>query len=139
MEIRTANITDIDKIMALRLEVFVLEQGVPHELELDSADRSAIHIIAELDGEAVGCARMITENGDAHIGRLAVKREKRGEGIGSAVCSYAISAAEKLGSRLVWINAQLHAKSFYERLGFCAVGDVFYEAGIKHIRMELEL
>ncbi len=126
-------------IFALRCEVFVKEQNVPREIELDSYDEGAIHIIALDGGIAFGCARIIIKDGDAHIGRLAVKKEKRGTGIGSALCRYCLEVCRERGYPSVTIHAQHHALEFYERLGFKSLGEPFYEAGILHIEMKYEV
>ncbi len=136
MDIRIATDADMAKVFGLRFLVFVDEQGVPREIELDSEDAHAVHIIAEDGGEAVGCARVIASGTDAHIGRLAVKREYRGRGIGRAVFRLAVDISLGRGASLIWFHAQLHAVGFYEKLGFHRVGDVFLEAGIEHVRME---
>ncbi len=138
MEIRRAETRDMEAIFSLRVEVFVKEQNVPPEIELDAEDAHAWHFIAEENGIAVGCARVLTEEGSAHIGRLAVKREYRGHGVGSAICRFLISDCRERGYSRIWLNSQLHAVGFYQALGFRPQGDAFWEAGIEHVRMELE-
>ncbi len=138
MEIRIADVTDIEKVYALRYEVFVGEQNVPPEIELDEEDKHATHIIAEENGTAVGCARLLIQDG-GHIGRLAVKKSHRGQGIGKEICRFIIDHCRSLGHRRVWLNSQLHAVGFYEKLGFIPCGETFFEAGIEHIEMELNL
>ncbi len=137
MKIRIANKNDMPSVFALRLEVFVNEQNVPREIELDDEDDFACHFIAEENGTAVGCARVVMNGNDAHLGRIAVKKTHRGRGIGAAVCRYAIEYCRSQNSSRIWIHAQLHAAGFYEKLGFVPVGDIFMEAGIEHIEMEL--
>ncbi len=135
MEIRIAAEKDMAAIYALRVEVFVDEQGVPREIELDAEDSAATHYLAEADGVAVGCGRVLWNGKSAHIGRLAVKRSFRGRGIGAAVCRYILADCRKRGSESIWLNAQLHAVGFYKTLGFCPEGDIFLEAGIEHVKM----
>ena len=137
MEIRIAKGSDIEKVYALRHEVFVNEQNVPPELELDEEDKHAIHIIAVENGAAVGCARVLFGEDGGHIGRLAVKREKRGQGIGKEICLFIIELCRERGYKRVWLNSRLHAVGFYEKLGFTRRGETFFEAGIEHIEMEL--
>ncbi len=138
MEICIAKGKEIEEVFALRFEVFVDEQKVPREIELDSDDERAIHIIAKESGVTVGCARLLLSDGDAHIGRLAVKKSKRGSGVGSAICRFIIEYCRNIGYRYFWLNAQLRAADFYERLGFKREGSTFMEAGIEHIRMVIE-
>ncbi len=136
MNIRIATEKDKQLVFALRFEVFVDEQNVPPEIELDDEDAHALHIIAEENGIAVGCARVILSGNDVHIGRLAVKRSYRGQGIGSAVCRFIIDYCRKQGYIHIWLNSQLQAVGFYSRLGFESQGEIFMEAGIEHIKME---
>lgn len=136
MEIRIAKGNDIEKVYALRNEVFVNEQNVPPEIEIDEEDKYATHIIAEENGVAVGCARVIFEDG-GHIGRLAVKKSERGKEIGREICLYIIDYCRENGYDRVWLNSQLHAVGFYEKLGFVKRGETFFEAGIEHVKMEI--
>ncbi len=137
MDIRIANENDIEKVFALRYEVFVGEQGVSPEIELDDEDEHATHIIAEENGAAVGCARILFGDGGGHIGRLAVKKNERGKGIGKEICRFIIDHCRQRGYKRIWLNSQLHAVGFYEKLGFVPRGETFFEAGIEHIEMEL--
>ncbi len=139
MDIRVAREEDKPLVYALRMEVFVKEQGVPPELEMDGDDRIALHMIAEEQGEAIGCARILLHGASAHMGRIAVKRVRRGEGIGSRVVRFAIEQCRERGCTHIDLGAQLHAVSFYESLGFQTHGEPFMEAGIVHIAMTMEL
>ncbi len=139
MEVRIAFGDDIEKVYGLRYEVFVGEQNVPPEIELDDEDKHATHVIAEENGAAVGCARVLYGDDGGHIGRLAVKKSKRGQGIGKEMCRFIISLCRQRGYKRVWLNSQLHAVPFYEKLGFSRRGQTFFEAGIEHIEMELTL
>lgn len=126
---------EINKIYQLREQVFVGEQGVPLEIERDSADQKAIHIIAQYDNQSVGCGRIVFYQDTGKIGRLAVVKEYRGQGIGKALCSELINIATLKGYEQIILHAQLGSRGFYEKQGFQTSGDVFEEAGIKHIKM----
>ncbi len=139
MEIKIATEQDREAVFALRVEVFVREQNVPPEIELDQEDAHALHFIAKEDGIAVGCARVIRDGDDAHIGRLAVKKSHRGRGIGRDICRFIIEDCKGKGCTRVWLNSQLHAVGFYQKLGFLPTGSPFFEAGIEHVTMELSL
>lgn len=121
---------------AIRMEVFVHEQGVPAEEEMDDLDATAVHVLAWLDGEPVGTGRLVPLGSDrGKIGRMAVRAPCRGRGVGSAVMSRLIEIALERGIRVITLAAQLHAIPFYERFGFTARGEVFVEAGIEHREM----
>lgn len=123
---------DAAALRNLREAVFVIEQHVPVALEWDGIDAQCLHVLAQIDGVPVGTGRLLP---DGHIGRMAVLREFRGRGIGSAMLLHLIELARAAGVRLLILNAQTHAMAFYRRFGFIADGETFLEAGISHIRM----
>ena len=117
---------------AVRHEVFVAEQGVPAELELDDLDAVSLHALA-CDGNTVlGTGRLLP---DGHIGRMAVRRDARGAGIGSALLRALMEQARLRGDPDVVLHAQLSARGFYGRHGYLPEGEVFMDAGIEHIAM----
>lgn len=128
---------DLEKAFAIRLRVFVEEQGVPREMELDRDDRRAIHFLATASGRAVGTARIVLRRGSAKIGRMAVLKSDRGKGVGTRLLKRAVATARKLGARKIYLHAQVPVIGFYERLGFRSVGAIFDEAGIPHRKMIL--
>jgi len=119
---------------AIRLAVFVEEQGVPREIEMDEFDPKSLHALAVQDGEAVGTARLLP---DAHIGRMEVLKPWRRRGIGSRLLVAMVQAARARGESRVVLSAQVHALPFYEAHGFQAEGPVYEEAGIPHQAMTL--
>ena len=123
------------ELLAIRRAVFVDEQGVPEALEVDGRDDGAWHLLAR-DGAGlpVGCARVLP---DAHIGRLAVLRRARGQGVGRDLLLAAVTLARRLGMGDLYLHAQTRARGFYEAAGFIAEGDEFPEAGIAHVLMRL--
>src|SRR5262245_55678451 len=122
---------------AIRRRVFIDEQHIDEAIERDVDDLSAIHVLAMLDAQAVGCGRMGESAAGAKIGRMAVLPEFRGRGIGRLVLDYLVGAARRRGARLAYLHAQVPVEGFYQKYGFTPVGDVFEEAGIPHRRMEL--
>jgi predicted GNAT family N-acyltransferase len=121
----------------IRFEVFVVEQGVPLDLEIDSADPGGVHALASRPGgPALGTGRLLF---DGHIGRMAVAREARGLGVGAAVLRALMQAARERGHREVELHAQVHAQAFYERFGFAVIGPEFDDCGIPHVTMRAEL
>ena len=124
-------------LLAIRYAVFVGEQGVPIELEHDARDQQALHLLVTTpDGQPIGTARMLPEG---HVGRMAVLPAWRRQGIGSAMLREFIRIAGENGIEKLFLNAQCEAEAFYQRLGFCAEGGIFVDAGIKHRRMSMQL
>ena len=131
---------DMQRAYAIRRRVFIEEQNVPEEIELDADDEHAYHALAILDGVAIGCGRML-EHGDSEvkIGRMAVLREFRKTGVGAHILRFLIDRARARGLRKAILHAQLTAEGFYLKEGFNPVGGVFDEAGIAHRKMERDL
>lgn len=126
-----------DAAKPVRYEVFVVEQKVPLDMEWDEMDEVCVHAVAfDETGEPVGTGRLLP---DGHIGRMAVRRPARGEGIGAAMLNALIDEALKRGDRAVMLNAQTQAEAFYARFGFERDGEEFMEAGIPHIHMRRTL
>jgi predicted GNAT family N-acyltransferase len=117
---------------AIRHEVFVVEQRVPVELELDAWDAVSLHALA-MDGDtALGTGRLLP---DGHIGRMAVRRDARGAGIGSMLLQALMQQARQRGDAAVVLHAQRSAAGFYRRHGYVPEGEAFMDAGIEHIAM----
>ena len=119
----------------LRYEVFVDEQGVPRELEVDEFDAGAIHLVAIRRDQVVGTLRMLEHDGAAKIGRVAVRAAARRSGIGARLMERAAAIALQRGLSEVVLHAQVTVAGFYRRLGYVEEGDRFDEAGIPHIAM----
>jgi predicted GNAT family N-acyltransferase len=120
----------------IRTVVFVGEQGVPAELEMDERDAVCVHAVAFLEGKPVGTGRLLP---DAHIGRMAVLKESRGKGVGAALLRKLMEAARQRGDREIVLSAQVHAAQFYLAHGYQAIGEVYEEAGIPHQDMRCPL
>jgi predicted GNAT family N-acyltransferase len=129
--------TEAATMCAIRLKVFVDEQNVPLELEWDGEDERCEHALAYApDDTPIGTGRLLP---DGRIGRLAVFKEWRGQGAGSALLQYFLGLAREKGFTEVRLHAQTHATAFYARHGFEAHGDEFMDAGIPHIEMTRRL
>lgn len=132
-----------DVLSQIRYTVFVREQGVPPEMEIDPADSDVarvIHVIARNEaGDAVGTARMILDGPLPRIGRMAVLRSARGLGVGSAILEFLCAEAKRRGFRSATLHSQTHATPFYYKQGFLSHGNVFVEAGIPHQEMRRQL
>src|SRR5262245_65175653 len=120
----------------IRFAVFVEEQGVPLELELDEMDEKSIHALAFHDGSPVGTGRLLP---DGHIGRMAVLKAWRGRGIGTHILASLMDEARGRGDREVMLSAQVQATRFYRRHGFAEEGPEYMDAGIPHRTMRRSL
>ena len=121
----------------IRRRVFIEEQHVPEEIELDADDALAFHALATVGDDAIGCGRMLDHgDGEVKIGRMAVVPEFRGTGVGRDILRFLMDRARARGLRKAVLHAQLSAEGFYLKEGFTPLGDVFDEAGVAHRKME---
>ncbi len=121
---------------AIRFAVFVEEQKVPAEMELDEHDANCLHVVARDAGRAVGTGRLLP---DGHIGRMAVLSDSRGSGVGAAMLGALMEAARARGDKEVALSAQTHAIGFYRKQGFVEEGPEYMDAGIPHRTMRRPL
>ncbi len=121
----------------LRFAVFVNEQQVPAEIELDEFDDLSVHAVAfDAEGSAIGTGRLLP---DGHIGRMAVAKAARGRGVGSAILKALMDEARRRRHSHAVLSAQTHAQDFYRKHGYAAYGDVYDDAGIPHVEMRCAL
>jgi predicted GNAT family N-acyltransferase len=123
----------------IRRRVFIEEQHVPEEIEMDEDDAHAFHALAILDGKPVGCGRYVAHGNEVKIGRMAVLANLRTRGIGREILVYLMRIAGERGYRDAVLHAQMTAEGFYLKNGYAPVGEVFEEAGIAHRKMVREL
>lgn len=124
----------------IRKEVFIEEQGVPEEMEIDEFDPLSYHALAYVNTLGVGTARLLRTRGNqGQIGRMAVLSDYRHLGIGKALLASLIGFAQAEKLQILTLHSQVHAIPFYEKLGFEAQGEIFDEAGIAHRNMILLL
>ena len=136
MSVEVRCVTWADKhetLTAIRFEVFVEEQNVPVEEELDGMDTTSTHFLATDDDNPIGVARLMPSG---QIGRMAVRKSHRRRGIGALLLKAAVNAALNRGQTKPFLHAQLHALDFYAANGFVPFGEVFLDAGIEHRAME---
>jgi predicted GNAT family N-acyltransferase len=135
---------NLDFALAIRHQVFVVEQKVDPTEEYDSFDPLEVHsaqcahFLAQIEGKAVGTARLRKTAKGVKLERFAVLPEARKSGAGRALIHACLKHLPP-GTRLVYLHAQEHALGFYEKAGFQPVGDRFFEAGIPHFKMQLEI
>ena len=123
-------------LKALREEVFIKEQHVPVELEWDGLDETAVHLLAlNATNQAIGCARLI---GDGSIGRMAVLKSWRHQGVGRALLTEAIALYQQSGIQNITLSAQVHVIPFYEKSGFKVCSAPYWDANIMHVDMQLK-
>ena len=134
--------------LSVRRRVFIEEQRVPEEEEIDAHDRDpavvmdCVHVVVYVDGVAVATGRLLLDGPaeeNAHIGRVAVLADRRRHGVGREVMLALQEVARQRGLPGITLAAQTHAIGFYERLGYVVRGPVFLDAGIEHRWMDLVL
>lgn len=127
-----------EDIMYVRRVVFIEEQSVPPELEIDGRDHRCLHALALVGGRPVGTGRIDLED-HGKVGRVAVLSEYRGQGIGTRLMAALVQVAKLHRLSSIWFHAQESAIPFYEKLGYSLVGESFLEAGILHRTMRRTL
>ena len=131
---------EMEAAMGVRFRVFVAEQAVPAEEELDDADATASHAVAICQGQVVGTGRLVQQDdGDAQIGRMAVDQTWRRRGIGDQILRFLEEEARAQGMRRCVLHAQEYVKGFYAAHGYQEQGETFLEVNIPHIEMRKEL
>jgi predicted GNAT family N-acyltransferase len=131
---------EVRAALELRHEVFVVEQQVPLEEELDEHDgRDALHLVAVDDGRVIGTCRLVPDGDTVKLGRVAVAAAARRRGIASRLLAEGEERARALGGRRIALAAQTGAMGLYERAGYAPYGGRFLDAGIEHQMMEKTL
>lgn len=125
----------MNEALKIRQEVFVVEQEVDPEIEYDEFEEDSTHVLATIGDQAVGTARWRETGTGFKLERFAVPKAFRGKGVGAALLKFVLDQIED--NTHVYLNSQMVALGFYERLGFKAVGKIFYEANIPHKKMVL--
>jgi len=123
----------------IRIEVFCVEQGYSLPEELDDLDERSWHLVAYEDGTAIGTGRMYAGSGEIHIGRLAVRKNKRGSGLGAGLMAEMEKKAVALGYSAALLSAQCRAAGFYEKRGYAREGAPYMDGHVEHIQMRKDL
>ena len=134
------NEAEMEEALGVRFRVFVSEQNVPMDEELDEIDSSATHAIAIHNGQGVATGRVFYRDDDsaARIGRMAVDTSWRRHGVGRRLLTFLEQEATKRGVSTYILNAQVYVKDFYAANGYQERGEEFLEAGIVHVLMRKE-
>jgi len=127
---------DQKNLSEVRRIVFIEEQQVPEELEWDDDDKSSVHILVTDNDAPIATGRIKM---DGHIGRMAVLKDYRDKGVGSAVLKALIDFSKTLKMKSVYLHAQTSAILFYEKHGFKTSSEEFMDAGIPHKTMKMDL
>ncbi|HET6871809.1 MAG TPA: GNAT family N-acetyltransferase [Sporolactobacillaceae bacterium] len=126
--------------LSIRKTVFIDEQQVPEELEIDEYEETATHfVVYDAEERPVGAGRLRLKGDHAKVERICVLKERRGEHIGEALMTKLEEVAKTKGIKGLILNAQTHAEGFYKKLGYHVTSDLFYEADIPHVEMQKEL
>jgi len=125
--------------LALRHEVFCVEQGVPVHEELDGRDGEGVHLVAVSNGDLLATCRLLFVGPTVQFSRLAVRQSARRQGIAAALLALADAETRAGGARRLVLHAQTYARALYEAAGYEPRGRVFMEAGIEHVAMEKQI
>lgn len=136
--VRISNKEQLLQAQNIRKTVFVDEQKVPEEAEIDEYEDSSNHYLAFDDHRPIGTARWRSTSQGIKLERFAVLREARGKGVGGALLKTILDDIQRETrgpQRPLYLHAQVSALAFYRKFGFQTVGDKFEECGIQHFKM----
>lgn len=120
----------------IRTLVFMIEQNIPEQDEWDDQDEISQHFVVYHQDQPIATARLLQNHS---VGRVAVKQEYRGKGVGHLIMLDIIAYAQKQNRPFLQCSSQVHAISFYQKLGFIVKGEVYDECGIPHIEMMMPM
>src|SRR5690625_397510 len=127
------------QVHTVRKTVFVDEQNVPIEEEIDGHEQSSIHFLCQVNEQAIGAGRLRFENDYGKLERICVLKSFRGQSYGKQIIQSIENEIKNQNFHIAKLCAQTHATAFYENLGYEIVSDVFMDASIPHVIMENSL
>lgn len=133
------NEKELQDAFTIRKTVFIYEQSVPEEEEIDQYEEDAVHIVL-YDGESpIGAGRFRIVDGIGKVERICVLKDKRQSGSGKMIMNTIEDYAKNQGLAALKLNAQTHAIPFYSKLGYEVISEEFLDAGIPHRTMKKSL
>lgn len=126
---------DLTDVFNIRRKVFIDEQGVKEELEIDGSDIDAINLLLYVDNIPIGTGRIIMTNDQYTLGRISILKEFRKKGYGKVIVSNLVNKAYEIGGKTQFLHAQKQVIDFYKSLGFKVCSEEYKEAGIIHRSM----
>jgi predicted GNAT family N-acyltransferase len=140
VEVRPArDRSEVEQALALREQVFCVEQGVALAADRDGLDDLAIQVVAIESGHVIGTCRVLVEGEIGQLGRMAVEAGARGRGLGAAILAAAEQSARDAGARQMRLHAQRYIEDMYAAAGYRPYGEPFIDEGIEHVAMERPL
>lgn len=137
---QATNKEEMDHVYSVRTKVFIEEQQVPKDLEMDEWEEKSVHFLAWLGDTPIGTCRLrFVDNDTGKAERVAVLKEYRNTGAGTKLMQALEAFARQKGAKKILLNAQISAMPFYEKSGYIAFGKPFDDAGILHMQMEKKL
>lgn len=130
---------ELEEAINIRKIVFIKEQKVPLDIEIDGLDSESEHFLAYLDDKPIGCGRVRTNNNYAKLERIAILKEFRGKGFGKELTNFLIDYCKKKNVKRIILHSQSHVVDFYKKFGFKIAGRPFFEANIEHLEMYLNI
>ncbi|HZK39518.1 MAG TPA: GNAT family N-acetyltransferase [Clostridia bacterium] len=130
---------DFSSSYEIRKAVFVDEQNIPIENEMDGLDAKCFHIVLYDDAAPIGSGRLYINHDSARLGRVAVLQNERGKGYATLICKALIDIAKRENAKRITLDSQSYVVPLYKKLGFISEGDEFLEEGIPHFKMYMEL
>ncbi|TQS75792.1 GNAT family N-acetyltransferase [Ornithinibacillus gellani] len=131
--------SELNQAYQVRMDVFVKEQHVPVELEMDEHDKEAIHFVGYVDNTPVAASRLRFVDTYGKLERICVRAEQRGQSFGKQIILRMEEQLKENGYSTAKLNAQTHALEFYHRLGYEVISEEFMDAGIPHVTMVKQL
>ena len=130
---------NLEKVIEIRKNVFIKEQNVPLEIEIDGLDPEAEHFIAYFNDKPIGCARIRSKDHSIKLERIAIIKEYRGKGFGTELTKFLIDYSKQKNFKEIFLHSQTYVSNFYKKLGFVSKRKHFFEAGIEHVEMFMKI